>query len=164
MAYVSTKFAGYLTFVSMIKEKKQYQILLVEDNPGDIALTRLAFKQRAGKDFQIIAIADGEEAISYLKKKAPFEQTIYPDLILLDLNLPKIDGREVLKEIKGDPDTCRIPVIVLTTSHDVRDVNIAYSLHANCFIRKPLEFDNFLDIVRLIDEFWLSAIQLPSST
>lgn len=160
----SAKFAGYLIFVSMIKEKKPYQILLVEDNPGDVALTHLAFQQQnGGKNFQISVISDGEEALAYLKRKNPYEYAVRPDLILLDLHLPKIDGSEVLKEVKEDPKTRQIPVIVLTTSNHEQDVNMAYSLHANCFVRKPLEFDAFIQLIQLIDEFWLTTVQLPSS-
>jgi chemotaxis family two-component system response regulator Rcp1 len=134
--------------------------LLVEDNPGDVELVRLALKQ-GGILNRISVVEDGEQAIRYLRRTGEFKDAHRPDLILLDLNLPRVDGREVLEEIKTDPELKQIPVIILTTSNAEQDVRHAYLHHANCYITKPAEVDEFLKKVRGIETFWLRFVQLP---
>jgi two-component system, chemotaxis family, response regulator Rcp1 len=139
------------------------EILLVEDNPGDVRLTLEAFKE--GKVLNSIkVIHDGVEALAYLRREGRYMNAPQPDLILLDLNLPKKDGREVLAEIKSDEHLRQIPVVVLTTSTAEEDVARAYSSHANCYITKPVELDNFLRVVQSIESFWLSLVRLPSQS
>ncbi len=136
-------------------------ILLIEDNPGDVRLTQEAFRE--GKiQIQLDVVMDGVEAIKFLRKQPPYESSSTPDLILLDLNLPKLDGREVLEEIKTDEDLKRIPVVVLTTSNAEQDILKSYNLHVNCYINKPVDFDKFFDIVQKIEDFWLSTAILPT--
>ena len=137
-------------------------ILLIEDNPGDVRLTREAFKLAKMKNNLHVA-ADGSEALDFLFKKGPYENTPNPDLILLDLNLPKIDGRQLLQEIKKDKQLRTIPVIVLTTSTAEEDILQTYHLHANCYISKPMEMDEFVTVVKTIENFWLSIVKLPNS-
>ena len=136
-------------------------VLLVEDNPGDVRLTQEAFKE-AKMSINLDVTMDGAEAIKFLRKEAPYEDTVIPDLILLDLNLPKKDGREVLKEIKTDDMLKRIPVVVLTTSNAEQDIMKSYNLHVNCYINKPVDFEKFFDIIQKIEEFWLSTAILPT--
>ena len=137
------------------------EILLVEDNTGDARLTLEAFKE--GKVLNNITImGDGVEALAYLRRQGHYAGAVQPDLILLDLNLPKMDGREVLAEIKADEQLKKIPVVVLTTSEAEEDVARAYSSHANCYITKPVELEQFLNVVQSIDSFWLSLVKLPS--
>lgn len=137
------------------------EILLVEDNPGDARLTLEAFKEGRVLN-NITVISDGVEALAYLRRQGPkYADAVQPDLILLDLNLPKKDGREVLAEIKEDEHLKKIPVVVLTTSAAEEDVARAYGSHANCYITKPVELDRFLDVVHSIDSFWLSLVKLP---
>jgi two-component system, chemotaxis family, response regulator Rcp1 len=137
------------------------QILLIEDNPGDVLLTKEALTE--GKVANNLAVAiDGEEALAFLRREGKYEGAIRPDLILLDLNLPRKDGREVLAEIKDDPDLRRIPVVVLTTSNAEQDILKTYDLHANCYIRKPVDLQQFLQVIRAIDDFWLTIVRLPS--
>jgi CheY-like chemotaxis protein len=136
------------------------EILLVEDNPGDAVLTREAFKDCRLQN-AMHHVHDGVEALAFLHREGPYAGRPRPDLILLDLNLPRMDGREVLAAIKRDEDLKRIPVIILTTSDDERDVLKAYNLHANCFITKPIALDRFLAVVRSIEEFWLTIVRLP---
>lgn len=137
------------------------EILLVEDNPGDARLTLEAFKE--GKVFNnLTVIGDGVEALAYLRREGHYANSVQPDLILLDLNLPKKDGREVLAEIKDDERLKNIPVIVLTTSAAEEDIARAYSRHANCYITKPVDLDQFLHVVQSIESFWLSLVRLPS--
>lgn len=147
----------------MIKDIRPINILLIEDNPGDIRLTQEAFKE-GKKDVNLEVVMDGVEAIQYLRKKGQYAEKPTPELILLDLNLPKWDGREVLREIKTDPELKRIPVIVLTTSNAMQDIINSYDLHANCFINKPVDYDNFFDIVQKIEDFWLTITILPNTT
>ena len=137
------------------------KILLVEDNPGDAGLAKEALD--GGKvHVTLTVVADGVDAMDYLRKKARYTAASRPDLILLDLNLPRKDGREVLAEIKSDEDLKRIPVVVLTTSRAEEDILKSYNLHANCFITKPIDLDQFLKVVRSIEEFWLTVVKLPS--
>ncbi len=136
------------------------EILVVEDNPGDVRLTIEALRE--GKVFNKLSVArDGLEAMAFLHAAAPFETATKPDLILLDLNLPKKDGREVLAEIKADPALKRIPVVILTTSKSEEDILRSYNLHANCFISKPVDLDQFLKVVKSIEDFWFSVVVLP---
>lgn len=137
------------------------EILLVEDSPGDVRLTQEVFKE--GRVRNNLSVAkDGEEAMAFLFKKGKYEKAHRPDLILLDLNLPRKDGRAVLKEIKGDPSLRRIPVVVLTTSRSEDDIVKSYDMHANCYITKPVELSQFIEVVRSIEDFWLGVVKLPS--
>lgn|SRR5574340_280111 len=139
---------------------KPIEILLVEDNPGDVRLTREALKE-AKVINNLNVIKDGMEALAYLRKEGPYAAAPRPHLILLDLNLPKRDGREVLATIKADEALKRIPVVVLTTSQDEQDVLKSYNLHANCYITKPVDLDQFIRVVRSIEDFWLGIVVLP---
>jgi two-component system, chemotaxis family, response regulator Rcp1 len=139
---------------------KTMRILLVEDNPADVRLTQEALKEWHAP-VNLDVAKDGIHAISFLRRESPFESALRPDLILLDLNLPLRDGREVLREIKTNPDLKQIPVVVLTTSKAEDDVFKSYDLHANCYITKPVEFEDFIRVVRAIERFWLSTARLP---
>jgi CheY-like chemotaxis protein len=137
------------------------QVLLVEDNPGDVRLTKEALKE--GKLLnQLTVVGDGVEALSLLRKEGIYTDAPQPELILLDLNLPKKDGREVLAEIKADPNLRRIPVVVLTTSSSEEDILKIYDLHANCYITKPVDLEQFMGVVKSIEDFWVSVVKLPS--
>ena len=136
------------------------EILLVEDNPGDYRLTKEALKE--GKVYNnLYWVKDGVEAIEFLKQRGPHASAPRPDIILLDLNLPKKDGREVLSEIKGDDNLRAIPVVILTTSKAEEDVLRSYDLHANCYVTKPVDLDKFIVVVQSIDRFWLTVVTLP---
>jgi CheY-like chemotaxis protein len=135
-------------------------VLLVEDSVGDVRLTREAFKD-AKVHINLHVAADGAEAMAFLKRAGPHTAAPRPDLILLDLNLPKKDGREVLKEIKESPTLGIIPVVILTTSASEADILRTYQLHANCYITKPVDLEGFLTVVKSIDSFWLSIVKLP---
>lgn len=139
---------------------KERNILLVEDNLGDVRLTREAFKESQSKA-KLLVVNNGEEAIDFLKNHSQYKHVPKPDLILLDLNLPKKDGRQVLKEIKTDPQLKRIPVVILTTSKAVEDITKAYELHTNCYITKPVGLEEFINVVQYIEKFWLSLVSLP---
>jgi chemotaxis family two-component system response regulator Rcp1 len=140
----------------------EVQILLVEDNPGDVGLVREAFLE--GRLLHKLHVArDGVEALEFLRRAGKFADMPEPDLILLDLNLPKKDGREVLDDIKNDPQLREIPVIVLTTSDDEADVHRVYRLHANCYLTKPVDMDEFIRKVRGIEDFWLTLVRLPNN-
>lgn len=144
----------------MNSPRSPIRILLVEDNPGDVRLTIEALKD--GKmDNPLDAVRDGVEALAYLRQEGIYADKPRPDLILLDLNLPRMDGREVLAAIKEDPGLRQIPVVVLTTSQAEQDILKSYHLHANCFITKPVDLDQFVNVVRGIDSFWLSIVTLP---
>lgn len=140
---------------------KPIEILLVEDNPGDAELAREALNDSKLAN-SLAIVEDGEEAMAYLLQQGKYKEAIRPDLILLDLNLPKKDGREVLAEIKINDELKRIPVVVLTTSRAEEDVLKAYNLHANCYITKPIDFQQFIKVVKSIEDFWLSIVVLPS--
>lgn len=140
---------------------RSIEILLVEDNPGDARLTIEAMREAKLRN-RLHVVEDGVEAMQFLRREGRFGDAPRPDLILLDLNLPKKDGREVLAEIKSDPALKRIPVVVLTTSHAEEDVLRAYDLHANCYVTKPVDLDQFMKIVKQIDEFWLKLVILPT--
>jgi CheY-like chemotaxis protein len=135
-------------------------VLLVEDDPGDVVLIREAFEHN--KVYNTLnVVADGEQALHYVRAEGEFAGAQRPDLILLDLNLPRKDGREVLAEIKGDPDLRTIPVVILTTSEAEEDILRSYDLHANAYVTKPVDFDRFVEVVRQIDDFWVSVVKLP---
>lgn len=139
---------------------KPIEILLVEDNPGDIRLTQEALKD--GKVLNnLYVVEDGVAAMAFLCHEEPYRDAVRPDIILLDLNLPKKDGREVLEEIKSDPQLRRIPVIILTTSEADKDVLKAYNLHANSYITKPIDLDQFVRIMKTVENFWLTIVTLP---
>jgi two-component system, chemotaxis family, response regulator Rcp1 len=139
---------------------KSVTILLVEDNPGDADLAREAL-EGSKLENRLCAVDDGEKAMAFLRGEPPYQDAPRPDLILLDLNLPRKDGREVLAEIKSDPGLRSIPVVILTTSQAEEDVCRSYNLHANCYITKPIDLNQFLHVVRSIEDFWLSIVVLP---
>lgn len=137
------------------------QILLVEDNPVDILMTRNALQD--GKIFHNLSVVeDGDEAMDFLRRKGRFADAPSPDLILLDLNLPKKSGREILADLKENPDLMHIPVIVLTTSDSEKDIHMSYSLGANCFITKPVDLEQFTNMVKSIEGFWFTIVELPT--
>ena len=142
------------------REGRPIQILMAEDNPDDIELTVEALKDSRVRN-HLIVVKDGEEAISYLQGKGKYQHAVRPDLILLDLNMPKKNGRDVLREIKNDPKLKRIPVVILTTSQAEEDIAHTYDLHANCYITKPVDFNQFLKVVKSIEDFWLTVVKLP---
>ena len=135
-------------------------ILMIEDNPADVALAREALKDAESR-VNMQAVEDGCEAMDFLRKKGKYKGSAYPDLILLDLNLPGKDGREVLKEIKADPRLKHTPVVVLTTSQAQEDVCKSYELQASCFITKPVDFDEFIKVIKSIESFWFTVARLP---
>jgi CheY-like chemotaxis protein len=137
------------------------EILLVEDNPGDVRLTLEAVKEAKMRNNISVAI-DGVEALAFLRHEGKYAEAPHPDLILLDLNLPRLDGREVLSEIKKDPKLRRIPVVVLTTSTAEQDILKSYDLHANCYITKPVDIDQFFHVVQSIESFWFTIVRLAS--
>ncbi|MBL0884314.1 MAG: response regulator [Chitinophagaceae bacterium] len=137
------------------------EILLVEDNEGDIRLTIEAFKEAKIRN-HIRVVRDGEEALAYLKKEAAYADVQTPDIILLDINLPKVDGKEVLHELKKSPILKRIPVIMLTTSSAELDVQESYANHANSYVIKPVDLGKFMEVIRSIEEYWISIVKLPS--
>jgi CheY-like chemotaxis protein len=136
------------------------EVLLVEDDPGDVLMTREAFEER-GVGNRLTVVPDGAEALAYLHREGAHADAVRPDLILLDLNLPRRDGREVLAEIKGDPALKDIPVVVLTTSQADEDILHSYQLHANAYVTKPVDYDRFIAVVRQIDEFFAKVAKLP---
>ena len=144
------------------RKVRPVQILLVEDNPGDVRLTMEALKEAKVLN-KLTVVKDGIEALSLLRREGPHAGAARPDLILLDLNLPRKDGREVLAEIKADDDLKRIPVVILTTSQDEQDVLKTYNLYANCYITKPVDLDQFVTVVKSIEDFWLGIVVLPKN-
>ena len=141
---------------------RQIDILLVEDNPGDVDLTLEALADSKLSN-RMHVVEDGEKAMAFLRGEAPFDAHVRPDLVLLDLNLPRKDGREVLAEMKADPKLKSIPVVVLTSSAAETDVLKSYDLGANCYVTKPINLERFLEVVRCIHDFWLSIVVLPSN-
>jgi two-component system, chemotaxis family, response regulator Rcp1 len=136
------------------------EILLVEDNPGDVRLTREALKEGKVRNNLYVA-PDGMEALRFLRREGEFARAVRPDLVLLDLNLPGMDGREVLQQIKLDPSLRSIPVVILTSSQAEQDICRAYSLHANCYVTKPVDLDQFITVVKTIENFWFTIVKLP---
>ena len=139
------------------------EILLVEDNPGDVELTREALHETK-VHMELSVVPDGVEAMAFLRRAGRYAEAPRPDLILLDLNLPRKDGRGVLAEVKADPALRHIPVVVLTSSEAEQDIARAYELHANCYVTKPVDLDQFVKIVQSIEQFWLSVVRLPRPT
>jgi len=135
-------------------------ILLVEDNPGDVRLTREALKEAKVRN-ELHVATDGVEALAFLRREGVHKKAVRPSLVLLDLNLPRKNGREVLAEMKEDPELRRIPVVILTTSQAEQDIIKAYDLHVNCYINKPVDLDQFLQVVKSIEDFWLTPVKLP---
>jgi CheY-like chemotaxis protein len=142
------------------RSSQPIEVLLVEDDPGDVLMTQEAFA-----DYKIAnnltVVTNGEDAIAYMRKLGQFASAPTPDLVLLDLNLPRRNGREVLRDIKEDPELRRIPIVVLTTSEAEEDVLAAYDLHANAYVRKPVDFEQFVAAVRAIDDFFITVVRLP---
>ena len=136
------------------------EVLLVEDDPGDVLMTQEAFEEHKLRN-RLTVVSDGAAALSYLRREAPYENAVRPDLILLDLNLPRRDGREVLEEIKKDTELCQIPVVVLTTSQADEDILRSYKLHANAYVTKPVDYDKFIAVVRQIERFFVDVAKLP---
>jgi CheY-like chemotaxis protein len=146
--------------MSTLDPYEPIDVLLVEDDAGDVLLIREAFEHNKVHN-TLVVVSDGVEAIDFLRRRGEHADAQRPDLILLDLNLPRKDGREVLAEVKGDPDLRSIPVVVLTTSKAEEDVLRSYDLHANAYVTKPVDFDRFIAVVRQIDEFFVSVVKLP---
>jgi CheY-like chemotaxis protein len=138
------------------------EILLVEDNPGDLRLTKEALADAKVRN-RLSSVIDGVEALKFLRQEAPYQNAERPDLILLDLNLPRKDGREVLLEIKNDPKLKRIPVVVVTSSAEEQDIVRSYNLHANCYVTKPIDLQQFVTVVRAIEDFWMTIVKLPAA-
>jgi two-component system, chemotaxis family, response regulator Rcp1 len=148
--------------MSVTEFMKPVEILLVEDNLGDVRLTKEALKE-AKVINNLTVLKDGVEALAFLRQQGPYDNAVTPNLILLDLNLPRKDGREVLAEIKADDKLKRIPVVVLTTSQDEQDVFRSYNLHANCYVTKPVDLEQFMTVVKSIEDFWLGIVMLPKN-
>ncbi len=146
--------------MSSVETLEPIEILLVEDSPGDVDLAREALEGTKVRN-RLHVVGDGEEAIAFLRRRGKYTNAPRPGLILLDLNLPKKDGRQVLAEIKSDADLKRIPVVVLTISKEEQDVLKSYNLHANCYVTKPIDFAQFLKVIKTIEEFWLTIVRLP---
>jgi CheY-like chemotaxis protein len=143
-----------------MKRENSAIILLVEDNPDDVILTKEALKEGKIKN-SFYDVGDGVEAMAFLRKQGKYKDSPRPDIIFLDLNLPKKDGREVLAEIKADSSLCYIPVVILTTSDSEEDVLKSYKLHANCYVTKPVNLERFFSVIKQLDEFWFDIIRLP---
>jgi len=138
------------------------EVLLVEDSPGDVRLTREALKEGKVRN-NLSVVNDGVEAMEFLRRQGKYADAPRPDIVLLDLNMPRKDGREVLAEMKGDDDLKRIPVVILTTSEAEQDILKTYELHANCYLTKPVDLEQFISIVKSVEDFWLTIVQLPRS-
>ena len=145
---------------SVADEGVPIEVLLVEDDPGDVLMTREAFEEHKVRN-HLNVVSDGADALAYVRREGEFADAARPDLILLDLNLPKRDGREVLKELKTDPDLREIPIVVLTTSAAESDVLASYQLHANAYVTKPVDFERFISAVKQIDDFFIDLVKLP---
>ncbi len=144
-----------------MRDPQPVEVLLIEDDPGDVLMTREAFDENKVAN-RLTVMSDGAEAMAYLRKEGEHADAPTPDLVLLDLNLPRMDGREVLAAMKSDDQLRRIPVVVLTTSEAEEDVLRSYALHANAYVTKPVDFERFIDVVRQIDDFFVSVVRLPS--
>ena len=147
--------------MSMAQTGRPAEFLLVEDNPGDVRLTREALLDSKVSN-HLSVVGDGQEAMAFLRREGKYADAPRPDIILLDLNLPKKDGREVLAEIKSDPMLKRIPVVIITSSEAEQDVLRTYDLHVNCYVNKPLDLDQFVKVVKSIETFWLTIVKMPS--
>ncbi|WP_254549972.1 response regulator [Catellatospora tritici] len=147
--------------ISMPDNERPIVVLLVEDDPGDVLMTREAFEEYKMRN-TLEVVTDGVEALAFLRREGDYADAPTPDLILLDLNLPRRDGRQVLAEVKNDPELCRIPVVVLTTSQAEEDVLRSYQLHANAYVAKPVDFERFISVVKQIDDFFVSVVRLPN--
>jgi CheY-like chemotaxis protein len=147
--------------MTLSQPARQIEVLLVEDDPGDVLMTREAFEDYKVTN-QLHVVQDGADAMAFLRREGEYADVPRPDLVLLDLNLPRMDGREVLQAIKSDPTLASIPVVVLTTSEAEEDVLRSYSLHANAYVTKPVDFERFIDVVRQIDDFFVTVVRLPS--
>ncbi|HEY3328137.1 MAG TPA: response regulator [Novimethylophilus sp.] len=141
---------------------RQVEFLLAEDNPGDVRLTQEALRESKIRN-NLNVVQDGMEAMAFLRKQGKYAEAPTPDVVLLDLNLPKKDGREVLAEIKSDPVLKRIPVVIITSSEAEQDILRTYDLHANCYVTKPVDLDQFIKVIQSIENFWLTIVKLPSS-
>lgn len=141
---------------------RQVEFLLAEDNPGDVRLTQEALRESKIRN-NLNVVQDGMEAMAFLRKQGKYVEAPTPDVVLLDLNLPKKDGREVLAEIKSDPGLKRIPVVIITSSEAEQDILRTYDLHANCYVTKPVDLDQFIKVIQSIENFWLTIVKLPSS-
>ena len=146
--------------MTMPQPTRQIEVLLVEDDPGDVLMTREAFEDYKVAN-RLHVVQDGADAMAFLRREGDFSGAPRPDLVLLDLNLPRMDGREVLQAIKSDAELASIPVVVLTTSEAEEDILRSYSLHANAYVTKPVDFDRFIEVVRQIDEFFVEVVRLP---
>jgi len=144
----------------MPSDSPSIDVLLVEDDPGDVLMTREAFEDHKVAN-RLFVVNDGVEAMAFLRREGSFADAPRPDLVLLDLNLPRMDGREVLAAVKQDPELSLIPIVVLTTSEAEEDVLRSYRLHANAYVTKPVDFERFLQVVKQIDEFFVSVVKLP---
>jgi chemotaxis family two-component system response regulator Rcp1 len=149
--------------VEALMPGRPIEVLLIEDSEADVRLTIEALKEAKVQN-RLWVVEDGVEAMAFLHKEGKFSDAPRPDLVLLDLNLPRKDGRQVLKEVKSDPELRKIPVVVLTISKAEEDVLKAYDLHANCYINKPVDFNRFMEVVRAIEGFWLRVVKLPNGT
>ncbi len=141
---------------------RQVEFLLAEDNPGDVRLTQEALRESKIRN-NLNVVTDGMEAIAFLRRQGKYADAPTPDVVLLDLNLPRKDGREVLAEIKSDPLLKRIPVVIITSSEAEQDILRTYELHANCYVTKPVDLDQFIKVIQSIENFWLTIVTLPSS-
>jgi CheY-like chemotaxis protein len=146
--------------VTQFEGERQIEVLLVEDDPGDVMMTREAFQDYKLHN-ELHVVSDGSEAMAFLRQEGEYAGRPRPDLVLLDLNLPRMDGRQVLEAIKSDPELASIPVVVLTTSENEDDVLRSYSLHANAYVTKPVDFQRFIEVVRQIDDFFVTVVRLP---
>lgn len=149
-----------MTLPGVAPAPSMIEVLLVEDDPGDVLMTQEAFEEHKVRN-RLNVVSDGAEALAYLRQEGEYTGASRPDLILLDLNLPKRDGREVLAEVKNDPELSQIPVVVLTTSQADEDIVRSYRLHANAYVTKPVDFERFIAVVRQIDNFFVSVVKLP---
>ena len=146
--------------MTQFEGERPIEVLLVEDDPGDVMMTREAFQDYKLQN-QLHVVSDGAEAMEFLRQEGEYAGRPRPDLVLLDLNLPRMDGRQVLEAIKSDPDLASIPVVVLTTSENEDDVLRSYSLHANAYVTKPVDFARFIEVIRQIDDFFVTVVRLP---
>ena len=146
--------------MTQFEGERQIEVLLVEDDPGDVMMTREAFQDYKLHN-ELHVVSDGAEAMAFLRQEGEYVGRPRPDLVLLDLNLPRMDGRQVLEAIKSDPELASIPVVVLTTSENEDDVLRSYSLHANAYVTKPVDFQRFIEVVRQIDDFFVTVVRLP---